>query len=219
MLAPYSFLAKHCMPARIWAQSKRRSLMERKQRRRFWPPDNRAHRKGLGDSHSQGEHGCPLYPRKRTLLSVVVMSALCQKRTFTLRERDVANRSGRNFLRTNANARFAFLFSCDATRSGTCLKNDLDRTLLRRFASAIPEVIFSSLPPSASIHIAKLNRKERRDERTSSQYREVIGLQIQEIAEWRWGKAEEIPDDPPQLESATKIESADACNTHTTWSP
>jgi len=140
------------------------------------------------------------------LLSVVVMSALCQKRTFTLRERDVANRSGRNFLRTNANARFAFLFSCDATRSGTCLKNDLDQTLLRRFASAIPEVIFSSLPPSASIHIAKLNRKERRDERTSSQYREVIGLQIQEIAEWRWRKAEEFPDDPRNLEAAKELE-------------
>src|SRR6516165_1553546 len=43
MLAPYFFPAKHCMPAGISAQSKRRWLLERKQRRRFWPPDNRAH--------------------------------------------------------------------------------------------------------------------------------------------------------------------------------
>jgi hypothetical protein len=42
-LAPYSFLAKHCMPAGMWAQSKRRWLMERKRRRRFWLLDNRAH--------------------------------------------------------------------------------------------------------------------------------------------------------------------------------
>jgi hypothetical protein len=34
------------MQVGIWAQSKRRWLMERKQRRRFWPPDNRTHRKG-----------------------------------------------------------------------------------------------------------------------------------------------------------------------------
>src|SRR5262249_20348113 len=84
MLAPYSFLAKHCMPARIWAQSKRRSLMERKQRRRFWPPDNRAHRKGSGDSHSQGEHllhfrrvaklshaGTPIDPRNTAVLQEI----------------------------------------------------------------------------------------------------------------------------------------------------
>ena len=41
--APYSFLAKRCMPAGMWAQSRRRWLVERKRRRRFSPPDNRAH--------------------------------------------------------------------------------------------------------------------------------------------------------------------------------
>ena len=49
MLAPYSFLVKHSMPARTWAQLKPRSLMERKQRRRFWPADSRARPKRSGD--------------------------------------------------------------------------------------------------------------------------------------------------------------------------
>src|SRR5437764_8971201 len=46
VLAPYSFLAKHSMPGRRWAQSKRRWLMERKQRTRFWQRDNSAHAYG-----------------------------------------------------------------------------------------------------------------------------------------------------------------------------
>jgi hypothetical protein len=35
---------------------------------------------------------------------------------------------------------------------------------------------------------------------------EVIGLQVQEIAEWRWRKAEEFPDDPRNLEAAKELE-------------
>src|SRR6516225_7634231 len=58
MLAPYSFLAKRCMPAPIWAQSKRRSLMERKQRMRFSPPDNRAAPQGVG-RHTESMSALP----------------------------------------------------------------------------------------------------------------------------------------------------------------
>src|SRR5262249_14882318 len=65
MLATYSFLAKHCMPAGIWAQSKRHWLMERKQRRRFWPPDNRAHPSQSGGRHSEGSNRCPLWVKSR----------------------------------------------------------------------------------------------------------------------------------------------------------
>jgi hypothetical protein len=36
---------------------------------------------------------------------------------------------------------------------------------------------------------------------------EVIGLQVQEIAEWRWRKAEEFPDDPRNLEAAKETAS------------
>ena len=35
---------------------------------------------------------------------------------------------------------------------------------------------------------------------------EVIGLQVQEIVEWRWRKAEEFPDDPRNLEAAKELE-------------
>jgi hypothetical protein len=35
---------------------------------------------------------------------------------------------------------------------------------------------------------------------------EVIGLQVQEIAEWRWRKVEEFPDDPRNLEAAKELE-------------
>src|SRR5262249_51119582 len=41
MVAPYSFLAKRCMPAGIWARSRRRWPADERQRRRFWPPDDR----------------------------------------------------------------------------------------------------------------------------------------------------------------------------------
>jgi hypothetical protein len=91
------------------------------------------------------------------------------------------------------------------------LKNDLDQILLRRFASAIPEAIFSSLFPhaqhkqSASIH-TELNRKEAPMKELHLNIEEVIGLQVQEIAEWRWRKAEEVPDDPRNLEAAKELE-------------
>jgi len=39
---------------------------------------------------------------------------------------------------------------------------------------------------------------------------EVIGLQVQEIVEWRWRKAEEFPDDPRNLEAAKELERAKA---------
>jgi hypothetical protein len=35
---------------------------------------------------------------------------------------------------------------------------------------------------------------------------EMIGLQVQEIAEWRWRKAEEFPDDPRNIEAAKELE-------------
>jgi len=35
---------------------------------------------------------------------------------------------------------------------------------------------------------------------------EVIGLQVQETAEWRWRKAEEFPDDPRHLKAAKELE-------------
>jgi hypothetical protein len=35
---------------------------------------------------------------------------------------------------------------------------------------------------------------------------EVTGLHVQEIAEWRWRKAEEFPDDPRNLEAAKELE-------------
>ena len=59
----------------------------------------------LGFLPSQGAHlirsmsQCPLYPRKRTWITAVVMSALCQKRTFCAAARNVLSaveRSERN---------------------------------------------------------------------------------------------------------------------------
>ena len=41
MKTPYSFLAKHCTPAGIWAPSRRRWQPARQQRRQFWPPDHK----------------------------------------------------------------------------------------------------------------------------------------------------------------------------------
>src|SRR5262249_54456253 len=35
---------------------------------------------------------------------------------------------------------------------------------------------------------------------------EVIGLQVQETAEWRWRKAEEFPDDPRNLKAAIELD-------------
>jgi hypothetical protein len=35
---------------------------------------------------------------------------------------------------------------------------------------------------------------------------EAIGLQVQEIAEWRWRKAEEFPDDQRNIEAAKELE-------------
>ena len=35
---------------------------------------------------------------------------------------------------------------------------------------------------------------------------EVTGLQVQEIADWRWRKAEEFPDDPRNPEAAKELE-------------
>jgi hypothetical protein len=35
---------------------------------------------------------------------------------------------------------------------------------------------------------------------------EVTGLQVREIADWRWRKAEEFPDDPRNPEAAKEIE-------------
>jgi hypothetical protein len=35
---------------------------------------------------------------------------------------------------------------------------------------------------------------------------EVIGLQVQETAEWRWRKVEEFPDDPRNLKAAIELE-------------
>src|SRR5215469_15054728 len=35
---------------------------------------------------------------------------------------------------------------------------------------------------------------------------EVIGLQVQQTAEWRWRKAEEFPDDPRHLKAAKELE-------------
>ena len=35
---------------------------------------------------------------------------------------------------------------------------------------------------------------------------EVIGLQVQETAEWRWRKAEEFPDDPRNLKAVKELE-------------
>src|SRR5205085_4084391 len=72
VLAPYSFLAKHFMPGRRWAQSKRRWLMERKQRTRFWQRDNSAHAYGERIGELDLQLAC---------LKVRSMSALGQKQT------------------------------------------------------------------------------------------------------------------------------------------
>jgi hypothetical protein len=42
---------------------------------------------GSKSGHQQMPASCPLYPRKRTLIERVVMSALCQKRTHAVRQR------------------------------------------------------------------------------------------------------------------------------------
>src|SRR5215831_9616699 len=38
IVVPYSFLAKRCMPALIWARSRRRWPADGRRRRRSWPP-------------------------------------------------------------------------------------------------------------------------------------------------------------------------------------
>ena len=55
--------------------------MEHKQRKRFWPPDNKAHREGSGDRHPQGKHWkngvMPNIPRQsKQLLHLVFGGAL-----------------------------------------------------------------------------------------------------------------------------------------------
>jgi hypothetical protein len=48
---------------------------------------------------------CPLYPQKRTLVSAVLMSALCQKQTFCTAVKNVVIRSPRRRAAGDARAR------------------------------------------------------------------------------------------------------------------
>jgi len=47
-----------------------------------WPPPPTECPLWVKSRHVQCKTACPLYPRKRTLAGVTLMSALCQKRTY-----------------------------------------------------------------------------------------------------------------------------------------
>jgi len=56
--------------------------------------------------HPRTFEPCPLYPRKRTSLAAIVMSALCQKRTFCTAADNPPNASG--FVRLPCNGKINF---------------------------------------------------------------------------------------------------------------
>src|SRR5262249_46638646 len=62
--------------------------------------------------HSQDNRQCPLYPRKRTFVGGVVMSALCQKQTFRAAAREHFQKAALNY---NEHVRYSITSSALAS--------------------------------------------------------------------------------------------------------
>jgi hypothetical protein len=99
MAAPYSFLAKRCMPAGIWARSRRRWPADGRRRRRFSPPDDRRTRQQhcplLGMTHSRPAGYFHPGGQRESFRNVTASSVTFAERSFAAAARCPTRRRGR----------------------------------------------------------------------------------------------------------------------------